>query len=58
MCQTLSKALDISSTTAQIVLHLLKALMFLLDATVKRSADEPEDLKPYWKCRKIAHFWW
>ena len=39
--QTLSKALDISSTTAQV------ALAVLSDTTIRRSAVDPEDVKPY-----------
>ena len=46
---TLSKALDISSARAQVAPDLLKALAFLLDTTVRRSAVDREDLKPYWK---------
>ena len=49
MCQTLSKALDISSATAQAAPDLLKPLAVLLDKTVRRSALVREDLKPYWK---------
>ena len=37
-CQTLSKALDISSVTAWVAPDLLKALAILSDATVRRSA--------------------
>ena len=47
-CQTLSKALDISSATAQVAPDLLKALEFLSDTTVRRSAVDREDLKPNW----------
>ena len=49
-CQTLSKALDIS--TAQIALDLLKALAVLSDTAVRRSTVDEEDLKPYWKSEK------
>ena len=48
-CQTLSKALDISSATAPVAPDLLKALAILSDTTVRRSAVDREDLKPYWK---------
>ena len=51
-CQTLSKALDISSATARIAPDLLKALAILSDTTAKRSAVDREDLKPYWKSEK------
>ena len=51
-CQSLSKALDISSATAQVVPDLLKALAILSDTTVRRSAVDREDLKPYWKSEK------
>ena len=46
-CQTLSKALDVSSATAQVAPHLLKALAILSDTTVRRSPVDREDLKPY-----------
>ena len=55
-CQTLSKALDISSATARVAPDLLKALAILSDATVRRSAVDWEDLKPYWKWEKRPHF--
>ena len=51
-CQTLSKALDISSARAREALDLLKALAILSDTTVRRSAVDREDLKPYWKSEK------
>ena len=51
-CQTLPKALDISSATAQIAPDLLKALEILPDTTVIRSSVDWEDLKPYWKTEK------
>ena len=51
-CQTMSKALNISSATAQAASDLLKALAILSDTTVRRSAVDPEDLKPYWKSEK------
>ena len=37
-CQTLSKALDISSATVQVAPDLLEALAILLDTTVRESA--------------------
>ena len=43
----MSKALDISSATAGVVLDLSKALAILSDATVRRSVLDREDLKPY-----------
>ena len=43
----MSKALDISSTTARVAPDLLKALAILSDATLRRSAVDPEALKPY-----------
>ena len=58
-CQTLSKAFDISSATAQVAPDLLKALAILSDTTVRRSAVDRKDLKPYWKSEKRPHFsWW
>ena len=53
VCQTLSKPLDISSTTAQVVASdLLKTLAILSVTTVRRSAVDREDLKPYRKSEK------
>ena len=46
-CQTLSKALNISSATARVALDPLKALTILPDTTVRTSAVDREDLKPY-----------
>ena len=46
------ESLGISSTTARVAPDLLKALVILSDTTVRRSAVDQEDLKPYWKCRK------
>ena len=58
-CQTLSKALDILSVTAQVADVLLKALAILSDTTARRPAVDWEDLKPYWKSEKTPHFsWW
>ena len=51
-CQTLSRALDISSATARVASDLLKVLATLSDTTVRRSAVDREDLKPYWKSEK------
>ena len=47
--QVLSKALDISIATTRVAPDLLKVLAILSDTTVKRSAADQEDLKPYWK---------
>ena len=46
-CQTLSRALEISSATAWVAPDLLKALAILSDTTVRRPAVDWEDLKPY-----------
>ena len=48
----MSKALDKSSATTRVALDLLKALTILSDTTVKRSAVDQEDLKPYCKSEK------
>ena len=48
-CQTLSKALDISSATAPVPPDLLKAPAILSDANVGRSVVDQEELKPYWE---------
>ena len=45
-CQTLSKALDISTTTAQVAPDLLKALAILSGTTIRKSTVDQEDLKP------------
>ena len=37
------------SNHAQVAPDLLKALAILSDLTIRRSAVDPEDLKPYWK---------
>ena len=50
--KTLTKALDISSATAWVVPDLLKALAIFSDTTLRRSAVDREDLKPYWKSEK------
>ena len=51
-CQTLSKALDISSATARVVPDLWKALAILSETCARRSAVDHEDLKPYWNQKK------
>ena len=38
-----------SSATARVAPDLLKTLAILSDTTVRRSAVDREDLKPYWK---------
>ena len=55
-CQSLSKALDISSATARVAPDLLKALAILSETAVRRSAVDWEDLKPYWKWEKRSDF--
>ena len=55
-CQALSKALDISSATAQAAPELLKALAILADATVRRYIVDRDNLKPYWKSENRSHF--
>ena len=52
----MSKALDISSATAQVAPDLLKALAILSDTTVTKSAVHQEDLKQYWKPEERTHF--
>ena len=42
----------ISSATARVAPDLLKVLAILSDTTVRRSAVDQEDLKPYWKQKK------
>ena len=44
--------MDISSATARVAPDLLKVLAILSDTTVRRSAVDQEDLKPYWKQKK------
>ena len=51
-CQTLSKPLDIASAIARVAPDLLKSLSILSDTTVKWSAVDWEDLKPYWESQK------
>ena len=53
---TLSKVLDISSATVRVAPVLLKAPAVLSDTTVRRSAVDLEDLKPYWQSEKRPHF--
>ena len=55
-CQTWSKALDISSATAQVAPNLLKVQAILSETTVRRAAVDGEDLKPYWKSEKRPYF--
>ena len=55
-CETLPEVLDISSATAEVAPHLLKALSILSDTTVRRSAVDWEELKLYWKSQKKATF--
>ena len=55
-CQTLSKALDVTSATARVAPDLLKALIILSHAIVRRSEVDQEDLKPYWKSEKRPYF--
>ena len=55
-CQTLSKALDISSATTRVATDQLKALAFLSDTTVSRPAVDREDLKPNKKSEERPHF--
>ena len=52
----LSKALDISGATALAMSDLLKTLVILPDTTVRKSAVDQEDLKPYWKSLKRPYF--
>ena len=47
--QTLTKALGILNATARVAPDLLKAMVILSDTTVRRSAVDPNDLKPYWE---------
>ena len=51
-CQTLSKALDRSSATAQVAPDLLKVLAIQSDTTVKRLTVVREYLKQYQKSEK------
>ena len=47
--------MDISSAMAGVA-ETLKALAVLSDTTVRRSADDQEDLKPFWKSEERWHF--
>ena len=53
--QNLLKALDLSSATGRVAPDLTKALAFLSDITVKKSAVDREYLKPHWKSKKRPH---
>ena len=46
--------MDISGTIARVAPDLLKALAILSDTTVRSSAVDQEDLKPYCKSEKKA----
>ena len=46
------------SATARVAPDLLKVLAILSDTTVRRSAVDQKDLKPYWKSEKRPHFSW
>ena len=48
--------MDISSDTALVAPNLLKAPAILSDTTVRRSAIDREDIKPYWKSEKKVTF--
>ena len=52
----LSRILVILSATARVAGDLLRTLAILSDTTVRRSAVDREDLKPYWKSEKRPHF--
>ena len=52
VCETLSKALDLSSVAGQVAPDLFKTLAILSDTFVRRSAVDWVDLKPYWKSEK------
>ena len=45
-----------SSATAWVTTDLLKNLAIWPDTTVRRSAADRENLKPYWKSEKRLHF--
>ena len=51
-----AESLDISSLTASIAPEPLKTLAILSETTVRRSAVDQEQLKPYWKPEKRSHF--
>ena len=46
----------ISRAIARVAPDLLKVLAILSDTTVRRSAIDREDLKPYWKSEKKTTF--
>ena len=50
------KCLGYISATARVVPDLIKALVILSDTTVRRSAVDWEELKPYRKSEKRPHF--
>ena len=50
------KCLDISTATARVAPDLLKTLAILSDTTVRRSAVDREDLKPYRKSEKRPQY--
>ena len=54
-CHTQSKASNISSATARVAPDLLNDLAILSDTTVRRSAANQKDLKPYWKSEERPH---
>ena len=54
--QTLSKDLDKSIPTARVAPDLLKVQATLPDTTVRRSAVDGEELKPYWKSENRPYF--
>ena len=47
---------NISTATARVAPDLLKAPAILSDTTVRRSAVDQEDLKPYWNTEKNPTF--
>ena len=55
-CQTLSKALNISSTTAWVAPDLIKALAILSDTTVREFVGDRWDLELCWKSEKKVLF--
>ena len=54
-CQTVSKALDISTAKVWVAPDLLNVSSILSDTTLRRSAVDQEDLKPYFKSEKKQH---
>ena len=55
-CQTALKAVDISSATARVTPDLFKTIAILSDTTVRKSAVDWEDLKPYGELENRLHF--